>query len=114
MDKLDETLLNGIDRYFNYLSNFGKSTKDQKNALLIFLHIKQILESSMDLYITESDYRVIENVLYCLYGKSCLLDYNTFKNGNSLFDNIGLDIFGRHNAKIFRDKLSYHFSRVEC
>lgn len=90
MDKLDETLLNGLDRYFNYLSNFGKSTKDQKNALLIFLHIKQILESSMNSYINESDYRVIENVLYCLYGKSCLLDYNTFKNGNSLFDSIGL------------------------
>ena len=53
MDKLDETLLNGLDRYFNYLSNFGKSTKDQKNALLIFLHIKQILESSMNLYINE-------------------------------------------------------------
>ena len=56
MDKLDETLLNGIDRYFNYLSNFGKSTKDQKNALLIFLHIKQMLESSMNLYGKEHYY----------------------------------------------------------
>ena len=90
MDKLNETLLNGLDRYFNYLANFGKSTENQKNTLLIFLHIKQILESSMNLYINEADYRVIENVLYCLYGKSCLLDYNSFKNGSSLFDNMSL------------------------
>lgn len=90
MDKLNETLLNGLDRYFNHLANFGKSTKNQQNTLLIFLHIKQIMEASMNIYINEEDYRILENALYCLFGKSCLLEYNSFKGGNSLFDNISL------------------------
>ena len=48
------------------------------------------MEASMNIYINEEDYRILENAIYCLFGKSCLLEYNSFKSGNSLFDNISL------------------------
>ena len=44
----------------------------------------------MNAYITQNDYRIIERVLYCLLGTSCLLDYNSFKEGSSLLNDIML------------------------
>lgn len=43
------------------------------------------------MYITESDYRIIQNALNCLYGSSCLLPYSSYLNNNNLFGNIFSD-----------------------
>lgn len=91
MDKLNEILLNGIDKYFSHLSNFGQTNKNQEDSLLILMFIKQITETSMNIYITQEDYRIMEKVLYCLIGKSCLLDYNSFKEGSSVLNDISLN-----------------------
>lgn len=45
----------------------------------------------MRVYITEHDYRIIQNALNCLYGSSCLISYPSYINDNNLFGNIFSD-----------------------
>lgn len=45
----------------------------------------------MRVYITEPDYRIIQNALNCLYGSSCLIPYPNYINDNSPFGNLFSD-----------------------
>lgn len=45
----------------------------------------------MRVYITENDYRIIQNALNCLYGSSCLIPYPNYINDNNLFGNLFSD-----------------------
>lgn len=64
-----------IDKYFNTLSKLGYRNYDSVSKLLILLFIEEILDSpEYSFYITEDDYKVITNALYCLYGNDCMID----------------------------------------
>lgn len=51
----------------------------------------------MSYFITNSDYRIMEEMLYCLNGKSCLIDYSKYCDMKSFFSDIN---FGYDPAKI--------------
>lgn len=85
MNTVKVTLLNAIDMYFKHLSNFGSMKNSNKEALLITLFIQQILDGPMSYFITSEDYSIMENLLYCLNGTSCLIEYNKYCQGKSIF-----------------------------
>lgn len=108
MNDLKITLLNGVDRYFKHLSNFGKIKNTDKEALIITLFIHQILEGPMSYFIINSDYRIMEEMLYCLNGKSCLIDYSKYCDMKSFFSDIN---FGYDPAKILEQGDILRFSQ---
>lgn len=72
---LDNMGMEALNRYFKHLSQFGYKSYSDVNRLLVLLFINEILESDMELCISEEDYRVIMNALYCVVDKTCLADY---------------------------------------
>lgn len=86
MNNIEITLLNTLDKYFNHLSNFGSMSKINKEAVLITLFIYQMLEGPMSYFISNKDYSLFNNLMYCLNGKSCLVDYSEYCQGRSIHD----------------------------
>lgn len=93
MDNLDEVVLNSFDRYFTHLQYFGQSKNTDKNSMLITMFINQILKGPMSAFVTNEDYNIMQNVLFCLSGNSCTVDYQTFKMQTSMFDNKNTNFF---------------------
>lgn len=85
MNNLKVNLLNGIDRYFKHLSNFGRINNSNKDNLLITLFISQMLEGPMSYYVNEDDYKILDSLLYCINGQSCLIDYSKYSKNKSIF-----------------------------
>ena len=67
--------LEAIDRYFKHLSQFGYKSYADVNRLLVLGFIEEILNSDVYFCISEEDYRVIMNTLYCIINKTCLVDF---------------------------------------
>ena len=86
MSQIQDTFLNGVVRYFKQLSNFGTINVSNRNAILITLYIKQIVEGPMSVYITDVDYKIMDNILRVLNGSSCLIDYQTYCQKESMFE----------------------------
>lgn len=84
MDGLDNLAYTGVSNYFQALSTFGYKGYKEVNKLLVLLFIEDLLRGSFSLYIDEDDYKVITNVLYCLFGSTCLIPYPEFAVSTSL------------------------------
>ena len=84
MDRLDNLAYTGVSNYFQALSTFGYKGYKEVNKLLVLLLIEDLLRSSFSLYIDEEDYKTITNVLYCLFGSTCLIPYPEFAVNTSL------------------------------
>lgn len=84
MDGLDNMAYTGVSNYFQALSTFGYKGYKEVNKLLVLLFIEDLLRSSFSLYIDEEDYKTITNVLYCLFGSTCLIPYPEFAVNTSL------------------------------
>ena len=78
MDKIEELLLNSINNYYAHLSKLGTISQENQCTLLVLLLLKQIVTGPMKEFITEDDYKILENVLHCLDTKSCLININQF------------------------------------
>lgn len=84
MGGLDNLAYTGISSYFQALSTLGYKGYKEVNKLLVLLLIEDLLRSSFSLYIDEEDYKTITNVLYCLFGSTCLIPYPEFTVNTSL------------------------------
>lgn len=80
-----DDVFNAFTSYFNALSKFGYKKSSDVNKLLIYDFIQEILTGEMRYYITEEDYRKIEQALYCLYGSGCLIPYPKYISDTTLF-----------------------------
>lgn len=83
--KILNNILESLDSYFNTLRYLGYKKQSDVNKLIIYNFIGELLTEDMRHFITESDYRNIEQALYCLYGNSCLIAYPKYINDDSLF-----------------------------
>lgn len=88
MDELDNLAYTGINNYFQALSTFGYKGYKEVNKLLVLLFIEDLLRSSFSLYIDEEDYKTITNVLYCLFGSTCLIPYPEFAVNTTLVQSL--------------------------
>jgi len=81
-------VFNSIGTYFNALTQFGYKKQGDVDKLLVYSFIEEMLTGEMRFFVTEADYRLIEQALSCLYGSSCLIPYPQYANNDYLFGNI--------------------------
>lgn len=81
---MGELVNTSLERYFNALSKLGYKSYSEVDKLLVLIFIQELLDSECKTFITEDDYRAINQALYCLYGSSCLIPYPEYKSGASL------------------------------
>lgn len=85
MNKITEISKEAVDRYFNALALFGYKDYTDVYKLLALLHIEELLtQQAYSGFVSEEDYRVIMDALYCLTGGTCLIPYPEFINNDSL------------------------------
>ena len=93
MDKLEELGFLGLQNYFHALSIYGYKDYNEVDKLLVLLFIAEIVNSDLGYYITDEDYKILNQVLYKLYGTTCLIPYPKL-NCNSA-SNAALNIIPR-------------------
>ena len=84
MEILNQTF-DSLLSYFDTLRKFGYMNNKEVEKLLIFIYIEELVTGELREFITEADYRDIENALYCLYGSSCLIPYPELSNSDSIW-----------------------------
>lgn len=84
MDRFDNLAYTGISNYFQSLQSLGYKDKKEINKLLFILFVEELIDSPLSVYITEEDYKIIENTLYCIFGTTCLIPYQQLINGTDL------------------------------
>lgn len=89
-----------INKYFSVLEHTGYKPYNEVEKLFVFLFIEELLTGPMSEFITEEDYDIISNSLYCLYG-TCMLTFPTYKEGVSHIRNNGFD-----NYRITEDNIA--------
>lgn len=100
MDNLLNIAYKGINNYFNTLATLGYKNHKETDKLLLLLFLEEFINGPFSSYIDEEDYNTINNVLYCLYGSTCLIPYPEFNSGTSLIQTLNSD-----NLRITEDNL---------
>lgn len=77
MELVDE-VYNSLYKYFSMLSHTGYKSYKEVEQLLVFAFIEEFLYSNYYDFITNDDYKLINDSLYCLYG-SCMIPYPDYK-----------------------------------
>ena len=65
--KVTEQASDILENYFNILSQTGYYNYNSVYKILVFLFIDDLLNTEMNIYITEEDYNLIADILECLY-----------------------------------------------
>lgn len=81
---MEELVNTSLERYFNALSKLGYKSYSEVDKLLVLIFIQELLDSECKSFITEDDYKAINQALYCLYGSSCLIPHPEYKSSASL------------------------------
>lgn len=76
--ELTNEVYNSINNYFSILSHTGYKSYSEVYKLLVFSFIEEMLNGPMSQYVTEKDYTIVNNALYCLYG-SCMIPFPDYK-----------------------------------
>ena len=74
--KVTEQASDILENYFNILSQTGYYNYNSVYKILVFLFIDDLLNTEMNIYITEEDYNLIADILECLYSFECLIPYS--------------------------------------
>lgn len=91
MDNLTDLSFIGVTRYFNALSIFGYKSYDEVYKLILLLFIQDLLGEPFNIFINEEDYKTITNILYCLYGTTCLIPYPELLINTSIVQSLNKD-----------------------
>lgn len=82
---MDEILYNALSRYYHALEVKGYMPITQAYKLLVLIFYKDFVYSDYRGIITKEDYRLIEKVLDCLYGTTCLIPYPDYLKMGKLY-----------------------------
>ena len=78
MEELDNLVSESLNRYFTVLESLGQISNADTNKLILLSFIQEFLGEYQG-YITEEDYRVIDSIIQCLAGTSCLIPYGQYQ-----------------------------------
>ena len=81
---MDKVLNESLTRYFKVLSKLGYMSYSEIGKLLVLIFIYDLLENDCKSFITEEEYRILDNALYCLYGSTCLIPYPEYISNASI------------------------------
>lgn len=84
MDKLTNITTEALNRYFHTLSVLGYKNYKSVYKLLFLIFVEELLNNDIYAFITEGDYRIIVNAVYCILGKDCLFDMPSYETFDSL------------------------------
>lgn len=76
---LDQVQLESLDKYYQYLSQFGYMKINNVNILLASIFLLDVLKEYQQ-YITSEDYQLIDALLRQYDCCSCLVSYDDYKN----------------------------------
>lgn len=88
MDAITNISFESLQRYFYSLSVLGYKSYNDVYKMLLLLYIEEIFTGEMAFYVTDKDLRIISDVLNCLYGSTCLIDYPCIPNDDSIIHSI--------------------------
>lgn len=106
-DVLTKQALDGVQKYFKVLESTGYMKYGNVNTLLGLFLVDDFLNTDMNMFITEDDYRIMDKFLYCLYGHSCLLPYSVYTNRMNHLGGI-LPRNSYDNTRVDEDKTLRH------
>lgn len=95
-----------VKGYFEGLTHTGYRSYNEVAQLLALLFIEEILYGPMSEYITDNDYKMLNNSLYCLYG-SCLISYPLYLEGKSTLNKKVTDSYRITETGILRSSESH-------
>lgn len=73
MDEITNISYEAMIRYFNTLSVFGYKSYHEVDKLIVLLFLEETLQNEFSYFLTEIDIKIIEKVLYNIYGATCLI-----------------------------------------
>lgn len=76
--ELTNEVYSSVNKYFLSLSHLGYKPDREVDKLLVFTFIEELLYGPLSQFITEEDYKSINNSVYCLYG-SCMIPFPDYK-----------------------------------
>lgn len=79
---MGEYIYTVLEKYFTHLKNYGHVKECDVKKVLVLTAIQDIVEQFTG-YITQDDYKALNNALYCLFGSSCLMPYPDLYSGNN-------------------------------
>lgn len=77
MEYLDKIVQESLDRYFTVLEKTGYVKEEDVDRLQFLIYLQEFL-NEYQYYITEEDYNIIDNIVNCLAGRSCLIPYREY------------------------------------
>lgn len=72
-----------IIKYFGHITNTGYMRQDNVNKLLLLIAVYNLLDNDFRAWVSEDDYKLINNALYCLYGSTCFIPFPDYYNNKS-------------------------------
>lgn len=70
--------LNALKEYFNTIEQTGYLKYSVVNGILGLILVDTFLNTDINVFVTEEDYKIMAKFLYCLYGTNCLIPYPQF------------------------------------
>lgn len=89
MVQITKTTKEALIKYFNTLSTLGYTKHMDSKQLVILTFIEELLMGELSQFITEDDYKVITDSLYCLIGNNCFIEFPICESYDTLFNKNG-------------------------
>lgn len=86
--EITDITTNSLTKYYDTLSILGYSKQSNVEKLLVLSFIEEMLAGDMGILVNESDYKIINKAIQCLYG-DCLIPYQQYQGSNmfGIFNN---------------------------
>lgn len=100
--KLTGQVLHAIRTYYDYVEDTGYVKRGAVNDILALLFVEEIINSDMNIYVTDADLNTMRRFLIGVYGASCFIDWPDYLE---LWPQRGSELSG--NEADFRSDGSY-------
>lgn len=109
---IDNLTLDAMQKYYTKLGKYGYVNQTNVFKLLYLSFVDDLLTTDFSYYITDCDYRMITNSLYCIFGTDCMFKFPAWNTNDDIVHKIDRDMWLRSSEddilrmsedNIFRD-----------
>lgn len=83
MEEITDLSYDSIVKYFSSLGQFGYKSYNEVYKLVALMGLEEMLDIFAE-FITEKDLKEILSAITCLSGTTCLIDFPSYINDNSM------------------------------
>lgn len=83
VDVMVNYLYEALCRYDTHLCNTGYMKQSEVNKLLLLCAVQRLVDCDFRGLVSKDDYNLINDVMYKLYGSSCLIPYPDYYNNKT-------------------------------